>query len=996
MKKQLLFIIALLFASTVSWAGTITVGPGGPPTYQYATIQEALPFAVAGDVIIVAAGTFSETVPLVIDKNLTITGAGKTATTVKPADGGLGSSIFKVIAGTLTLSDLTIDGDGYLLTPKIVRRGVRTEGTGSVNANNCKVINIKEGTYEGYAFALTSGINTISNTEMSNIERVGVFVLNTATQATVTGCTYTGKGAGDYTDNAYESNNALLILNNSIATNCKGIASTDLSEAAGLVVWSAEGAPGGEALVSGCTFSNNATGIGVGILTGDISHATVSSSSFLNNTSGNLICNQPGNHATATCNWWGSFEPTVIAAKISGDVTYTPWLVSGIDRDGTAIGFQPLLRSCMGTGGPFLLTISPFGGEVWQRGTTKSITWTDNLTSNVKIQLCNAAGTALSTLKASAPGTSFNWFIPSNLTPGNYRIKLSNANNITLFDLSEVFAVCAGTPGGTITVVNPGTGVDWNRGASHLITWSKTCTENVKIELINSSGAIQMLKSSIAGLSYNWFIPYSQAAGIYTMKISSILDPVNITNSKTFDITLSTGGSVTVDAPLAGADWEQGAIHTIEWTKTFPENVKIELINSSGSVQTLKVSTPGDFFNWYIPYSQLVGAYTMRISSILDPTVKGEKIFDITLNSGGSVTIDAPVIGAHWARGASHLIEWTKTFSENVKIELISSGGSVQTIKTSIAGDSYNWYLPFSQPAGAYTMRISSVLNPSLKGENLFNITLSTGGTVTVSAPVAGADWEQGNVHLIEWIKTFPENVKIELINSGGSVQTLKTSTEGLSFDWYIPYSQPAGGYTMRISSILNPAINGTSNFDITLSAGGTITVTAPNGGEFWGVGASHLITWTKTCTENVKIDLCNASGVYISTLKSVAPGLSYNWYVPWSFTPGSYTIRVSSILDGTTTDISNAPFTIAVFAFNVFPNPGGPVLNVELDNYGNGIYTIELFDRFGTKVKSNSINTESVNHCAFSTSDLPNDVYIMVVTSIDNVRVTKKVLIQN
>ncbi|MEI7981936.1 MAG: hypothetical protein WCI71_09795, partial [Bacteroidota bacterium] len=71
MKKQLLFIIALLFASTVSWAGTITVGPGGPPTYQYATIQEALPFAVAGDVIIVAAGTFSETVPLVIDKNLT-------------------------------------------------------------------------------------------------------------------------------------------------------------------------------------------------------------------------------------------------------------------------------------------------------------------------------------------------------------------------------------------------------------------------------------------------------------------------------------------------------------------------------------------------------------------------------------------------------------------------------------------------------------------------------------------------------------------------------------------------------------------------------------------------------------------------------------------------------------------------------------------------------------------------------------------------------------
>lgn len=122
MKRQLLFLVVLLFATTITWATTLTVGPGGPPTYNYATIQAAINAAVPGDVISIAPGTYIES-NILVNKTLTIQGIGATRdeVIVVPADydGNVDNAFdnnaqngFIIKAHSVLIRKLTINGNG--------------------------------------------------------------------------------------------------------------------------------------------------------------------------------------------------------------------------------------------------------------------------------------------------------------------------------------------------------------------------------------------------------------------------------------------------------------------------------------------------------------------------------------------------------------------------------------------------------------------------------------------------------------------------------------------------------------------------------------------------------------------------------------------------------------------------------------------------------------------------------------------------------------------
>ncbi|NOX84564.1 MAG: hypothetical protein GXO86_01145, partial [Chlorobi bacterium] len=131
-------------------------------------------------------------------------------------------------------------------------------------------------------------------------------------------------------------------------------------------------------------------------------------------------------------------------------------------------------------------------GISWAVGTSHLISWTDNLTEPVKIELSTDGGSNYTTLKASATGSTWTWNISSTQTTSTTsKIKISSTTDATIYDVSDNnFSITAHTSGGTINIVQPDiSGISWAVGTSHLISWTDNLTEPVKIQLSLNGGS---------------------------------------------------------------------------------------------------------------------------------------------------------------------------------------------------------------------------------------------------------------------------------------------------------------------------------------------------------------------------------------------------------------------------------------------------------------------------------------------------------------------------
>ncbi|MBU4486897.1 MAG: GPI anchored serine-threonine rich family protein, partial [Candidatus Delongbacteria bacterium] len=79
------------------------------------------------------------------------------------------------------------------------------------------------------------------------------------------------------------------------------------------------------------------------------------------------------------------------------------------------------------TNTPYIQVTSPNGGETWTMGTDQTITWQDNLTEDVKIELFRGSNLALTINDSTASNGSYSWNIPDSLTAGaNYKVMITS------------------------------------------------------------------------------------------------------------------------------------------------------------------------------------------------------------------------------------------------------------------------------------------------------------------------------------------------------------------------------------------------------------------------------------------------------------------------------------------------------------------------------------------------------------------------------------------
>ncbi len=91
---------------------------------------------------------------------------------------------------------------------------------------------------------------------------------------------------------------------------------------------------------------------------------------------------------------------------------------------------------------PLITVTSPNGGENWQRGTSKSVTWDSvgNVGTEVRIDLYKGGVLNLKIISSTDNDGSYDWSIPSDQTvDSDYKIKITSASNPALFDDSDDF-----------------------------------------------------------------------------------------------------------------------------------------------------------------------------------------------------------------------------------------------------------------------------------------------------------------------------------------------------------------------------------------------------------------------------------------------------------------------------------------------------------------------------------------------------------------------------
>lgn len=306
--------------------------PTGYPssTAYFPSVKTAIDFSDSGATVNVSAGTFIEGPQAAIARDITLIGAGKTSTILVPsADTGSSGDArgwFLVNSGkTFNLSKVSLDGAG-----KNIMQALRSYGSGVVTDVNFQ--NISYPGYNGVGVVLFGNM-TVSNSSFSNIGRIGVIAYGTdSTASIVSGNTFTGKGPGDWLDYAVELGGgaAATITGNTISNN-QGVASSDGSTSAGILVTTYYGA-GTTAAITGNTLSNNSYAITVGYDAGDTSTVTAHNNCISANTTFGLYSTAPA--VDAANNWWGSamgpynavHNPAGTGDPVSDPVAMLPWL----------------------------------------------------------------------------------------------------------------------------------------------------------------------------------------------------------------------------------------------------------------------------------------------------------------------------------------------------------------------------------------------------------------------------------------------------------------------------------------------------------------------------------------------------------------------------------------------------------------------------------------------------------------------------------------------
>ena len=642
-----------------------------------------------------------------------------------------------------------------------------------------------------------------------------------------------------------------------------------------------------------------------------------------------------------------------------------------------------------------IIVTFPNGGESWQVENSYTITWYDNLTDNVNIDLYKGGSLVLNIANETLSDGSFDWYIPYSLAPGfDYTIQITSTSDPAVFDISNSNFTVVGK---TITVLSPNGGESWQVESNHTITWDDNISDNVNIDLYKG-GIFQstIATETLSDGSFDWYIPLNTpAASDYKVMITGSSNS-SITDLSDANFTI-VDKHITITSPNGGESWQVEGNRTITWDDNISDNVNIDLYKGGTFQSTIATETLSDgSFDWYIPLNTTSGAdYTIRITSSINSSITDYSNANFTIVDK-HITITSPNGGESWQVDNLYPINWEDNISENVNIDLYRGGVLKTNIATQTLSDGqFDWYLPVSIPAGSnYQIKITDSENSAITDFSNGNFTV-VDKHVTVTSPNGGESWQVESNHTITWDDNISETVNIDLYMGG--VLQLNIATETLSdgsFDWYIPFNTLADSdYKIKITNSSLTDIYDYSDANFTI-VDKHITISSPNGGENWQVDNVYSINWDDNISENVDIDLYKGDVFQSSLATQTLSDGQFDWYIPVNTPAGTdYKVKIMGSENNAIADFSDGNFTITDKHIIVISPNGGETWQAD-NNYnihwGDNISDNVDIDLFKGGVLASRIANETLSDSSFDwyiPLDTPpgNDYRIRIRSSYDS-----------
>ncbi|MFC1800310.1 right-handed parallel beta-helix repeat-containing protein, partial [Candidatus Eisenbacteria bacterium] len=313
---------------------TLYVDDDSPQTGTTGRIEEGVDL-VTGSTVNVNPGTYPEGL-VTIDKSLAIIGDAGTRPVVTPTEDTNNATHrgwFQVEgSGTVVdIKNMVFNGSG-----KLIENCIRYQSGPTGTIENCDISNIYWSKYTGLgvvnvdytAYGGGSPLDVspefyVKDCTFSDIQRIGISIFG-IDKGYVQGCTYTGKGDGDWIDYGVEvgGGGSAVIDDGNEIMDCTGVALSDGSVSAGILVTEYFGDPS-VAVIDGNDLHDNSGGVHVGYGTTDASTVTVTDNDIYDGDYGVLTSASPGITLTVTGNEIHGNSVTGVHNESSNLVAYS-------------------------------------------------------------------------------------------------------------------------------------------------------------------------------------------------------------------------------------------------------------------------------------------------------------------------------------------------------------------------------------------------------------------------------------------------------------------------------------------------------------------------------------------------------------------------------------------------------------------------------------------------------------------------------------------------